>query len=160
MTHASTSTGINTGIGSNRSCKDDCEALMSAVLPECERMLIEHRAFRAFGSTLSADGRITQLGGWVDSSEPTSFELVVELEESFRDGALRGELKATALLQSVTVVPPGQSETQTAIAIRLDHRDDYSLVVTFPYRFSPAGELAIDEPFASEGAYEIFPRSS
>src|SRR5450432_1234901 len=141
------------------SCKDDCEALMSAVLPTAERMLLEHRAFRPFASTLSAVGQNTQLGGWVDTAEPVSPELMAEFEASFRDGAARGELKATALLECVAVAPPGGSPLGNAIAIRLDHRDGYSIVVTFPYRFSAAGELVIDEPFASDGAHGIFPRS-
>lgn len=141
------------------SCKDDCEALMSAVLPTAERMLLEHRVFRAFGSTLSAEGRITQVGGWVHAAEPGSTELVAELEASFRDGAARGELRATALLEPAVVAPPGGVELGDAIAIRLDHAEDYSIVVTFPYRFSAAGELVIDEPFAAQGARGIFPRS-
>jgi hypothetical protein len=143
----------------NASCKDECEALMSAVLPAAERMLLEQRAFRPFGSTLSADGEIRQVGGWVDAAEPVSAVLVSEFEASFRDGAARGELKATALLESVALVSPGESEPGAAIAIRLDHRDGYSIVVTFPYRFSAAWELVIDEPFAAEGTHGIFPRS-
>ena len=130
---------------------------MSAVLPAAEEMLIEHRAIRPFGSTLSVDGRITQVGRWVDTAEPETAELVAQFERSFRDGAARGELNATALLEPVTVVPPGKSQPESAIAIRLDHRDHYSLVVTFPYRFLAAGELEIDEPFAADGGYGIFP---
>jgi hypothetical protein len=145
---------------STSTCKDECEALMSAVLPIAERMLVEHRALRAFGSTLSAAGQITQVGGWSGDAEPASPELVAEYEASFRDGALRGELKATALLEPVTVVPPGMVEPQNAVSIRLDHREDYSVVVTFPYRFSAAGELQIEEPFAAEGAHGIFEISS
>ena len=44
------------------------------------------------------------------------------------------------------------------MSIRLDHRDDYSVVVTFPYRFLPGGELEFDEPFAVTGKNEIFSR--
>jgi hypothetical protein len=138
------------------SCKDECEALMSAVLPVAERMLLEQRALRPFGSTLSAADQITQIGGWSDSVEPVSVELVSEFEQGFRDGAARGELKATALVEPVSVVPPGKSEPEHAVSIRLDHRDDYSVVVTFPYRFLPSGELEFDEPFAVAGKNEIF----
>src|SRR4051794_35909236 len=138
------------------SCKDECEALMSSVLPVAERMLLEHRAVRPFGSTLFADGRIAQVGGWGAGAEPVTAELLAEFEHSFRDGARRGELKATALLEPVTIVPPGKSEPESAVSVRLDHRDAYSVVVTFPYRFSLTGELEIDEPFAVNGEYGIF----
>jgi hypothetical protein len=132
---------------------------MSAVLPVAERMLLEQRAFCPFGSTLSADGEVRQVGGWVDALEPVRAGLVAELETSFRDGAARGELTATALLEAVAIPSAGIGEPENAVAIRLDHRDDYSIVVTFPYRFSATGELVIDEPFASEGKHGIFPRS-
>jgi hypothetical protein len=138
------------------SCKDDCEALMSAVLPAAERMLLEQRSFRPFGSTLSADGQITQVGGWVGGAGPTNDVSVAEFEQGFRDGAARGELKATALLEPVEVVPPGKTAPQSAVSIRLDHRDEYSVVVTFPYRFLPDGALEIDEPFAVDGTHGIF----
>lgn len=138
------------------SCKDECEALMSAVLPAAEQMLIEHHALQPFGSTLSADGQITQVGGWVASKGPAQAALDAEFETSFRDGAARGELKATALVQPVLVVPPGKDEQQAGVSIQLDHRDDYSVVVTFPYRFSSGGELVIEEPFAKEGEHAIF----
>lgn len=142
------------------SCKDECEALMSAVLPAAEQMLIEHHALQPFASTLSADGQITQIGGWVAESSPLNPALIAEFEASLHDGAARGELKATALVQPVLSVPPGKAEQQAGVSIRLDHRDDYSIVVTFPYRFSSSGELSIEEPFASEGEHAIFQKMS
>ena len=141
-------------------CKDDCEALMGAVLPVAERMLLEQRACRVFGSTLSADGGIAQVGGWAEAPGSAGAGLLAEFEASFRAGAARGELRATALIQSVPMVPVDESQAKDAVAIRLDHRDDYSIVVTFPYWFSAAGELTIDEPFASAGAHDIFPRTT
>ncbi len=138
------------------SCKDECETLMSAVLPAAEQMLIEHHALQPFGSTLSADGQITQVGAWVAGSDPRTPELIADFETSFRDGAARGELKATALAQPVLTVPPGKDAPQAGVSIHLDHRDDYSVVVTFPYRFSSSGELVIEEPFAREGEHAIF----
>jgi hypothetical protein len=139
-------------------CKEECEALMSSVLPVAERMLLERRAVRPFGSTLSVADQITQIGGWNAGPEPVSAELISEFERSFRDGAARGELKATALVEPVSVVPPGKTEPEHAVSIRLDHRDDYSIVVTFPYRFPAGGELEFDDPFAVPGKNETFPR--
>ncbi len=134
-------------------CKEDCEALMSAVLPVAEQILSEHRTLQPFGSTMSSAGEIVQVGGW--SAEPlaSSATQVAELEASFRDGAVRGELRATALLHVVPAVAPSTGE---AVAVRLDHKDEYSIIVTFPYRFSEAGELVIEEPFAGVGESLIF----
>lgn len=129
---------------------------MSSVLPIAEQMLLEHGTICPFGSTLSADGRIARVGGWSESSRAHQPELIAEFEAAFRDGAARGELIATALLESVSMVPPGKAAAEQAVSIRLDHRDDYSLVLAFPYRFSASGELQIDEPFAADGSNGIF----
>ena len=138
-------------------CKDDCEALMSAVLPVAEQMLTEQRTLQPFGSTMSSSGQITQVGGWSAVATVSSEQQVAELEASFRDGAARGELRATALLHVVPAVAPN---TGAAVAVRLDHRDDYSIIVTFPYHFSEAGELVIEEPYSGLGERAIFAGSA
>lgn len=134
------------------SCKADCEALMSAVLPVAEQMLLEHRKLQPFGSTMSSDGAIVQLGGWQAEAGASDAQRLVEFEASFRDGAARGELRATALLCA--------SAAQDSVAVRLDHREEYSVVVTFPYHFTAAGELVIEEPFAAPGVHGIFARAA
>ena len=121
---------------------------MSAVLPVAEQMLTEHRELQPFGSTMSSDGVIVQVGGWRTTAHAPDAELVAGFEASFRDGAARGELKATALLVA--------SPAKDSVAVRLDHRENYSVVVTFPYHFTDAGELVIEEPFAGEGEHLIF----
>ena len=121
---------------------------MSAVLPVAEQMLTEHRELQPFGSTMSLDGVIVQVGGWRVEAHAPDAELLAEFEVSFRDGATRGELRATALLCS--------SSAKDSVTVRLDHREQYSIVVTFPYHFTAAGELVIEEPFAGEGSHGIF----
>ncbi|MEO7032349.1 MAG: hypothetical protein ABI335_00890 [Polyangiaceae bacterium] len=134
------------------SCKEDCEALMSTVLPVAEQMLTEHRELQPFGSTMSRDGAIVQVGGWRAAAHASDETLLAEFETSFRDGAARGELNATARLSA--------GAAKDSVLVRLDHREAYSIIVTFPFHFTDAGELVIDEPFAGEGAYEIFGRLS
>ncbi len=121
---------------------------MSAVLPVAEQMLTEHRELQPFGSTMSSDGVVVQVGGWRAEAHAPDADLIAEFEGSFRDGAARGELKATALVSC--------SAAKDAVEVRLDHREQYSIVVTFPYRFTDSGELVIEEPFAGEGAHGIF----
>ena len=137
-------------------CKEECEELMSSVLPFAEQMLTERRALVPFGSTLSAAGQIAQVGGGASNEGVDDATLIAEFEDSYRDGARRGELKATALVYSVAGAALGSQPAQSAVAVRLDHRDEYSIVVTFPYRFTEAGELVIEEPYAAEGAHKIF----
>jgi hypothetical protein len=137
-------------------CKDECEALMSALLPVAEQMLSEHRALRPFGCTLSAADQIAQVGGWSAGVAQDDSRLIEEYRASFRDGAARGELKATALSYSAKSAVPGKGAARDAVFVHLNHRDKYSIVVTFPYHFEASGELVIEEPFANDGAYDVF----
>ena len=137
-------------------CKDDCEALMSALLPIAEQMLSEHRALRPFGCTLSASDQIVQVGGFSPLSAVDDATLIAQFRDSFRDGAARGELKATALSYSAASAVPGAAAPREAVFVHLNHRDKYSIVVTFPYHFGAEGQLLIEEPFANDGAHDIF----
>jgi len=129
---------------------------MSALLPVAEQMLGEHRVLRPFGCTLSVTDQIVQVGGWDALAAPNDTALIAQFRESFRDGAARGELKATALSYCARSAVPGKGEAQDAVFVHLNHRDNYSLVVTFPYRFGAEGELVIEEPFANDGEYDVF----
>ncbi|HEY0467230.1 MAG TPA: hypothetical protein VGC79_23680 [Polyangiaceae bacterium] len=137
-------------------CKDECEALMSALLPVAERILSEQRALRPFGCTLSATDQIVQVGGFSALATADDATLIAEFRESFREGAARAELKATALCYSARCLVPGNSAAADAVFVHVNHRDKYSIVVTFPYHFGAEGELVIDEPFANDGEYDVF----
>ena len=73
-------------------------------------------------------------------------------------GAESGEYRATALVYDVLTTPPGKENKPDAIAVALDHRDDYSVVVYFPYSFDSNDELVVDDPFAVECEGGVFGR--
>jgi len=129
---------------------------MSALLPLAEQALAEHRALRPFGCTLSMTDQVTPVGGSGGLPTPDDAALIAEFRQAFRDGAARGELKATALSYSAPSAVPGKREQQDAVFVHLNHRDDYSIVVTFPYYFAASGELVIEEPFANDGGHDVF----
>jgi len=129
---------------------------MSALLPVAEQILSEQRVLRPFGYTLSASDQIVQVGGWGTAAAADDATLIAQFRDSFRDGAARGELKATALSYSAKSSVPGEGAARDAVFVHLNHRDNYSLVVTFPYHFSAEGELVIEEPFANDGEYDVF----
>jgi hypothetical protein len=79
--------------------------------------------------------------------------------EEFKHDATAGRIKATALVYDMLVVPPGTSIESNAIAVALDHRDHYSVIVIFPYVLNH-GNLAVGAPFAQKGELRIFPLES
>jgi hypothetical protein len=126
----------------------ECEELLSAVVPFAEQMLIKNREFFPFGTTLASDGQLAHAAGWTGEEQPSSAELIALLQSGFQKGASNGDYKATALVFDVRTMPPGKEVKQDAIAVALDHRDAYSIVVYFPYFFASTGELNIENPFA------------
>jgi len=139
-----------------RSPKQDCEALMNAVLPFAKDMLSRYRKLLPFGGTMAVSGEVTHVPGWTENERALSADVVALLKGGFRDGAALGKYRATALVYEVRVVPPGSTVKQDAIAINLDHQEGYSVVVMFPYALSPTQELLVSAPFASPGAAAIF----
>lgn len=134
----------------------ECEQVLNAVLPLAEQMLNRDRGFLPFGGTLSAEGEITCTGGWSGDDRPDAEEAVEMLQEDFRSGARSGEYKATALVCDVRAVFPDEESERDAIAISLDHRADWSIVLLFPYAFGPDGEVVIDDPFSVTGEDVVF----
>lgn len=136
--------------------KDACEVLMNSLMPFVEKLLNKHQEFFHFGGTMDETGEIQQHVGWTGEDQPESEEIIRLLEIGFHSGAKRGHFKATALVYDVHGAPPDEEQKQDAIAINLDHRDDYSIVVVFPYSYGPTGKLAIEAPFSVKGGSAIF----
>ena len=134
--------------------KEDCDVLMSELVPFARQMLGKHHGFFPFGATMSSSDKVARTEMPAGDQQPK--ELVGLIEQGFIDGARRGSYKATALALDVKTVPPGQKEMRSAVEVRLDHRDNYSVRVVFPYSYNLAGELILDPPFAVPGEKKIF----
>ena len=152
-----------------KSAKEECEDLMSAVMPFAHKMLTQHREFYPFGGAMTADGQIISVAGYTGQEHPASQAVIDMLEQGFQESAKTGKYKATALVIDMRVVPPGRETKQDAIAVRLDHRDGYSVAITeatenacvvvvFPYTIGAGSEVTLEAPFAVKGEQRIFPR--
>ena len=135
--------------------KDDAEALMNAVLPFAEKMLTQHGEFFPFGGAMKPNGEIVNVAGYDGRERPPSENLISLLNEGFRKDAKSGRYKATAVVYDVRVTLPDTTTKSDAIAVALDHRDNYSTLVMFPYSLSN-GPLQMGEPFAEKGDHKIF----
>ena len=134
--------------------KDDCDVLMNVGVPFARQMLSQHHAFFPFGVTMSPSGAVSHAE--MPKGDRSASELVVLIEQGFLEGGQHGRYKATALVLDVKTVPPGRQEKQNAVEVRLDHRDNYSVRVVFPYSYSLSGEVAFEPPFAVPGDKMIF----
>lgn len=139
--------------------KSDCETVMNFGLPLAEAMLKRHGEFLPFGAAMRPNREIICLGAYDGRAYPSlagSFtELIRSLKEAFVAGARRQEYLATALFYEVTVTTAAGGESLNAVAVSVNHRDGYSVIVLLPFSIDD-GELTYDAPRAQPGEADIF----
>lgn len=112
--------------------KDDCEALMGSVLPFAEQMLRSHGEFLPFGGAIRSSGELVSVSGYDGKEQGPSRDLIRLIKDGFIDAANKGQFKATALVYDVRASLPSTGDKSDAIAVSLNHRDGYSVIVIFP----------------------------
>ena len=147
----------NVGAQTISAAKSDCETLMNAVLPFAQKMLKDHGEFLPYGGAMSPTGEIFSVAGYDGRERPPSMDLIKLLRDGFRQSARSGEYKATAIVYDVRVTLPSSGANSDAIAVALDHRDDYSVVVMFPYRITN-GQVVLGNVIAQKGEASVFPK--
>ena len=136
--------------------KTDCEALMHSLLPVAEEMLTSHGEFFPFGGAMRADGQLVSIAGYKADERPQPIDVITLMKGTFVAAARKGEYRATAIVYDVRVKLPSTEEKSDAVAVSLNHRDDYSVVVFFPYKVE-SGKLTVGTVFAQAGEADIFP---
>jgi hypothetical protein len=141
--------------------KSDCEAVMNFGLPLIEQLLKRNGEFLPFGAAMRPNGEIVCLGAYDGREVPSlagSFaDMIRSLKDALIAGARRQEYLATALFYEVGFTLPSSSERRDAVAVSLNHRDGYSVIVLLPYTIED-GEVAYDAPHAQPGEADIFRR--
>lgn len=135
--------------------KAECESLMNAALPLAEQLLQKHGEFFPYGAALKANGEIASVAGYDGREQPPSNDIIRLLKDGFVKAAKSGEYKATALVYDVNVTLPSTGKKSDAIAVSLNHRDNYSVTVFFPYQLSN-GQLSFGDVFAQKGEADVF----
>ena len=119
-------------------------------------MLEKHGEFFPYGWIMKKAGDVEAVGYDDGRASPASQDVIDGLNGVFRVGAASGDYRATALFFDVRASLLGSTEPQDAIAVALDHRDDYSIVVYLPYSVAN-GQVTLGEVSASQGDGSIFP---
>jgi hypothetical protein len=139
--------------------KADCEVVMNFGLPLVEELLKRHGEFLPFAAAMRPNGEIVCLGAYDGREVPSlagSFaEIIRSLKDTLIAGARRQEYMATALFYEVGFTLPSSSERRDAVAVSLNHRDGYSVIVLLPYTIEDAG-IVYDVPRAQPGEVDIF----
>lgn len=140
----------------SKSPKEECEDLMNELVSFAEQMLQKNGEFFPFGGTISRNGTIAHSSAYDGREQPPSQELINLMTKGFQQSASRGEIKACAIVSDIRIVPPGSKEKTDAIRVQLDHIEDYSVEVIFPYQLSESKELIFGDLFAQAGLNLIF----
>ncbi len=135
--------------------KADCEELLTALLPFAEQMLSKHGEFYPFGGVKLADGEFNVVAGYEGDGQPATEAIIETLKKGLRAGAAEGRYRATALVYDVRVRMDDDDEPSDAVAVALDHRAHYSVLVVFPYTLEGSA-VRFARPVAQEGDYAIF----
>ena len=139
--------------------KADCEVVINFGLPLVEELLKRHGEFLPFGAAMRPNGEIVCLGAYDGRQVPSLAgslpEMIRSLKGALIDGARRQEYMATALFYEVGFTLPSSSERRDAVAVSLNHRDGYSVIVLLPYKIDE-GNIVYDTPHAQPGEADIF----
>jgi hypothetical protein len=136
--------------------KADCEELMNRVVPFAQQMLTTYGEFFPFGATMRPDREIALAAGNDGVERPPSEDVIRSIKRGYIQGAREGLLVATALIYDIRIQLPSTNEKTDAIAVSLNHRDNYSIIVIFPYKIQN-GKLILGHALAQKGEADVFP---
>lgn len=129
---------------------------MKEVVPLATQMLAERGKFAPYGGVVKEDGTTEHVPApesGVGHAEP-GLQIAV-LTDRFQKDAEAGKIKATAIVSDVQVQPPGATGQVNAIQVQLEHRNNYSVEVIYPYVIR-GKKLLHATSFARQGRRVIF----
>ncbi|HEX3855741.1 MAG TPA: hypothetical protein VHY30_00415 [Verrucomicrobiae bacterium] len=138
--------------------KQEAEKLMNEMLPVAEKMLRQYGEFFPYGGYMKPTDEIVHVGAKDPNTDrPKSKELIGILQDSFRTMVKNEQCNVTAIVFDVVVPIPDSNRKRNAIQVCLDHVDNYSAEVFFPYKLID-NQIIYEDTFSQEGKYEIFKR--
>ena len=137
--------------------KEECEAMMDELIGSAEELLVQDGEFHPFAAILGAEGQIQR----VTATPLGAGGLIAQLAGSLK--ARAAELRAACIVSLVSVERPGTQVAIDAIRMAVDHRQDYTVHVFFPYELrsdvanpDAPREVIFGEPFAARGVSFAF----
>jgi hypothetical protein len=134
----------------------EADHLLREAMAMAVQLLDDHGEFYPFGLALELTGIVKRMGLQIDTQYPSTTDLMAQIQTRFRDGVLMDGLLSTALVYEVSMDLPDSAVPVDAITVELDHAEDLSLVIAYPYLWSEEGDLYFKDPIVMEGSHDIF----
>ena len=132
----------------------ECEDIMEELLATVEQTLIKKRDFQPIGAVKKQEGTIVLTS--VNEEGPSDKHSVIgALVRAYRQMAHRGEIKACGIAWK-TAITGADGKKKDVIAISLEHRCGYSVIVGEPYKLTLFRKLKKEEIFSQEGRHDVF----
>ena len=135
--------------------KAEVEGLMNASIPFAEQSLAKNGSFNPFGRVINESGEFNYVMPFDESESMNSTDLIEMIKAGFRKSAASGTIRASALFYDVRIKHPSSGEMIDAIAVNLDHKQAYSIVILLPY-YIENQVVSFGSLFAEEGDNNIF----
>ena len=136
--------------------KEEAEMLLNALLPFAQQQLEKYAEFFPFGASMLMNGEIRMTSIYNGQEHPASQDVIDEIKSVFLQEAKNGNYKATGLVYNISFIDPQTKEKRDGVSVALDHKDHYSIIVTFPYVLKENNQVQFFSPTASKGKGEIF----
>ena len=133
----------------------ECEVLMNKMIIFSEQMLTKYGEFYPYGSVMNNDQTIRAISYYDGNEKLQSQELIDNYIKLYKELAQKGEIKASAIIWDAKINSLEKNEKIDAVIVSLEHRDNYSVQVVFPYKMIK-GKIIWEEVFAMKGLSNIF----
>ena len=135
---------------------EDARILVENAVAVARTQLAKEGEFHPFAFFMAADGRVQRLSPKQDAALPSPDEVLVLLQQAFRERALAGDCRAVAVVADVVIALPGGGQSD-ALQVGVEHRDGYCANFFHPYERNTDGTLRFLEPISSGRKGIVFP---
>lgn len=135
--------------------KEECEVLMNELIQIASNFLNKSGEFYPFGSVMKNDDIVEHVAFYDGNEFPRSEDVIKDLINAFYQRALDKEIKASGIVWDAKVLCPDNKKSD-AVVISLEHRDNYSVTVVYPYKKTFFKRIKWKPLFAGEGENNIF----
>lgn len=135
--------------------KEECELLLSAILPAAQNLLKKHREFYPIGAVLTENKEIQFTETYAQTEFPSPETVIRNLTELHKQMSAENRIVASAIAWNGGITT-SQGKNTDAILVSMEHRDNYRVVTAAPYQIGLFKRISFHDIIALEGLQNIF----